>query len=219
MQLRKIEHPTRQKLLKRRRHILKARQVRPLLPHPRLRLVPNILNRVLARVVRRKPKTRDRPVLLRPVGVHLRKIVAYRACFVVTGIVPDDGQLRMGKAPLQVAQKVRRRQRIGSVIRHIMGHTADHIHRTIIRLAHPHVADWYIDALVAWAPNISTRIAPTHEAFIDKEYYPLAPRNLLLMGVYIRFYFIPTLGDQDIVFLGFVAWDFFQLSPASCRRS
>jgi transposase InsO family protein len=43
MQLRKIERSTRQKLLKHRRHIQKARQVRPLLPHPRFGLVPTYI--------------------------------------------------------------------------------------------------------------------------------------------------------------------------------
>jgi hypothetical protein len=43
--------------------------------------------------------------------------------------------------------------------------------------------------------------------------------DLLLMGRHIRGQFRLPFGDQGRVFLGLVAWAFFQLKPAACRRS
>lgn len=126
MQLRKIKHPPRQKLFKRGHHVLKAGQVRPLLPDKRLGLVPDILNRILTGIVGGKPQTGDRPVGLRHPGVHLSEIRPHRRRCVVTGIVPDDGQFGVGEAQLQVEQKVDGGERISGGIGHQMGHTTDH---------------------------------------------------------------------------------------------
>jgi hypothetical protein len=57
--------------------------------------------------VRRNPEAGDLPVLLWLIGVRLHEIVVHHTCFVVDRIVSDDGQLGVGKSPLQVTQKVR----------------------------------------------------------------------------------------------------------------
>lgn len=90
MQLRKIEHLTSQKLLKRGGYIQKAGHLRPLLPHTRLRLIPDVFYRVLAGVMWGNPATGDRPVLFGHSNVHLGEIRPDRPRFVVAGIVPDD---------------------------------------------------------------------------------------------------------------------------------
>ena len=219
MQLREVEDPPIQKLLKGGGHVQKAGQVRPLLPHKRLGLVPNILNRVLVRVVWRKPQTGDRPLLLGLPGVHRRQIVSHRCCFVVAGIVPDNGQLRIWVAQAQVEQKVGRRQGIRHAIGYQMRGTGDEIDRAIIRLPFADVADGQRDPRIARPPDVAAGIAPQHEAFVGKEHDPLPAHNLVPVLRDIRGYLGMSGCHEGGVFLGLVAWVCFQLSPAACRRS
>lgn len=219
MQLREVEDPPIQKLLKRGGHVQKAGQVRPLLPHTRLGLVPDILNRVLAWVVRRKPQTGDWPLLLGLPGVHLRQIVPHRCRFVVAGIVPDDGHLRTRVVQAQVEQKVGRRQGIRHAIGHPMHGAGDEIDRAIIRLPLADVAHRQRDPRIAWPPDVAAGIAPQHEAFVGKEHDPLPAHDLVPVRRDRRGYLALSGCHEGGVFLGLVAWVFFQLSPAACRRS
>lgn len=219
MQFRKVEHATRQELLKRRRHIQKTRQVCPLLPDKRLDLVPAVLNRVLARVVWCKPQTCDRPVCFGHSSVYRGEIRPHRCCCVMTGIVPDDCQFGVRKAQLPIKQEIGGGQRIGGSIRHEMSGPRDRIHGTIVRLPCPTRMHGQRDALAPFAPHIPTRITPQHKALIHEQHHLFPVGDLLLMGRHIRGQFCLAFGDQGCVFLGLVAWVFFQLKPAACRRS
>jgi len=181
--------------------------------------MPDFFDEVLGRVVRREVDAGDGPrrwvesaIDLLQEGGHLRPLVP-------AGIVPTDGLLGVGIARLQLDQEIRRIVALRVGIRHQVHLAGAGIPRAIKGLAGLGIAHIQRQPFVPLAPPIAADLPLVQKTCIEEEQHPHALVEVVLMRRHIRAHFHVLGWHVGVVFLGLLAWTFFQLMPAAWSKS
>jgi hypothetical protein len=106
-----------------------------------------------------------------------RQIIAHEMRPVIGGSIPQDDHAAPLKALTKILQKLHRVLFIPSSSFPEDGPTCEKIQRPIIRLAGSNIADRQLGPFIAFAPHITTGIAPEKMALIDRQFDGLFENN------------------------------------------